>query len=88
MDSYSSYRDNPPRSPGDRGWGLREEVRGKDDRSDSFYRNRSPGSFNPHGAFVHVMFSSQSRLWPTLHQGVKRFFPQFVDIDLPYLACM
>lgn len=45
MDSYNSYRDrergdHPMRSPRDREWSRDER---KDDRSDSFYRGRSPG---------------------------------------------
>ncbi|ETS88133.1 hypothetical protein PFICI_01961 [Pestalotiopsis fici W106-1] len=44
MDSYNSYRDRdrdvPMRSPRDREWSRDER---KDDRSDSFYRGRSPG---------------------------------------------
>ncbi|KAK9421029.1 putative C2H2-type domain-containing protein [Seiridium unicorne] len=44
MDSYNAYRDRerdvPPRSPRDREWNREDR---KDDRSDSFYRGRSPG---------------------------------------------
>ncbi|KAJ2897274.1 hypothetical protein MKZ38_004828 [Zalerion maritima] len=41
MDSYSSYRDNA-RSPTERTWGTREDVRVKEERVDNFYRGRSP----------------------------------------------
>ncbi|KAK4673007.1 hypothetical protein QC763_108000 [Podospora pseudopauciseta] len=37
------YRDSA-RSPGDRAWSGRDEPRIKEDRSDSFYRSRSPGN--------------------------------------------
>ncbi|KAK3943645.1 serrate RNA effector molecule [Diplogelasinospora grovesii] len=48
MDSYSSYRDSSARSPGDRGWSSRGDVRIKDERDgDSFYRSRSPGVDRP-----------------------------------------
>ncbi|KAK3310009.1 uncharacterized protein B0T15DRAFT_21155 [Chaetomium strumarium] len=40
MDSY--YRDSV-RSPGDR-WSSRDDARVKDERGDSFYRSRSPGT--------------------------------------------
>ncbi|KAK4116340.1 hypothetical protein N656DRAFT_701516 [Canariomyces notabilis] len=42
MDSFH-YRDSV-RSPGDRGWGGRDDPRIKDERGDSFYRTRSPGA--------------------------------------------
>jgi hypothetical protein len=45
MDSYNAYRDRdreqPQRSPRDREWSREDR---KDDRSDSFYRARSPGA--------------------------------------------
>lgn len=51
MDSYNTYRDRdrdgPSRSPRDREWSRDER---KDDRSDSFYRGRSPGT-----SFLHVL---------------------------------
>lgn len=43
MDSYS-YRDGSGRSPPERGWNSRDD-RMKDERTDSFYRGRSPGAF-------------------------------------------
>ncbi|KAK8924776.1 hypothetical protein H634G_05970 [Metarhizium anisopliae BRIP 53293] len=43
MDSYSTYRDSSARSPSDRTWG-RDESRTRDERSDTFYRGRSPGN--------------------------------------------
>lgn len=42
MDSYTSYRDGSARSPGDRKWN-RDDSRTRDDRTDTFYRGRSPG---------------------------------------------
>ncbi|KAL2023208.1 hypothetical protein VTK56DRAFT_3331 [Thermocarpiscus australiensis] len=42
MNSFG-YRDSA-RSPGDRGWGGRDDVRIRDERGDSFYRSRSPGT--------------------------------------------
>ncbi|OAA73206.1 hypothetical protein ISF_00107 [Cordyceps fumosorosea ARSEF 2679] len=47
MDSYSSYRDtrDSGRSPNmERAPRARDDSRGRDDRSDGFYRNRSPGN--------------------------------------------
>lgn len=40
MDSYTSYRDTSARSSSDRTWGRDD----RDDRGDSFYRTRSPGT--------------------------------------------
>ncbi|KXX80528.1 Serrate RNA effector molecule [Madurella mycetomatis] len=42
MDSFH-YRDSV-RSPGDRAWNGRDDARNKDERGDSFYRSRSPGT--------------------------------------------
>jgi hypothetical protein len=44
MDSY--YRDSSARSPGDRGWGARDDARVKEERGDGYYRGRSPGMFD------------------------------------------
>lgn len=47
MDSYNSYRDRDrdamARSPRDREWSRDDR---KDERSDNFYRGRSPGAFD------------------------------------------
>ncbi|KAK7430863.1 hypothetical protein QQZ08_002652 [Neonectria magnoliae] len=42
MDSYTSFREAPARSPVERGW-TRDESRPREDRTDPFYRGRSPG---------------------------------------------
>ncbi|KAG6013839.1 hypothetical protein E4U54_006252 [Claviceps lovelessii] len=44
MDSYNSRRESSGRSPTDRTWGIRDESRTRDERSDTFYRGRSPGN--------------------------------------------
>ena len=44
MDSYTSYRDSA-RSPTERTWGSRDEPRPNTERVDSFYRGRSPGTW-------------------------------------------
>ncbi|KAG6186342.1 hypothetical protein E4U27_008469 [Claviceps purpurea] len=43
MDSYPPRRESSGRSPSDRTWGGRDESRVRDERSDTFYRARSPG---------------------------------------------
>ncbi|KAI5466787.1 hypothetical protein BGZ63DRAFT_398420 [Mariannaea sp. PMI_226] len=42
MDSYTSFREAPARSPVERNWN-RDESRTRDERTDPFYRGRSPG---------------------------------------------
>ncbi|KAH8736953.1 hypothetical protein BGZ61DRAFT_5838 [Ilyonectria robusta] len=42
MDSYTSFREAPARSPVERSW-SRDDSRTREDRTDPFYRGRSPG---------------------------------------------
>lgn len=87
MDTYSGYREPPvPRSPVERSnWGSRDEGRPAEratDRTDTFYRGRSPGMSIALAPFLNLFRGATGQLFSkmSLRSSIMRSFVlQFPD---------